>query len=129
MVAGPAVAHKIGGMIPILRLDNSEGEAKAQAMLRKLTLDPRDVVLGGSAEDAAVRQILEDVARRGDEALVESARRFDDPEFTAEQIRVAPDEMKRAASRLSQELMTALRRAIDQVGEYQAKVMPKEEPT
>ncbi|HEY8750056.1 MAG TPA: histidinol dehydrogenase [Tepidisphaeraceae bacterium] len=123
------MAHKIAPMIPILRLANPEDLGRAEGLLRKLRLDPRDVVFGGSTEDGAIRQILEDVARRGDEALVESARRFDDPDFTAPQIRVAPDEMTRAASRLSGELMAALRQAIAQVREYQTKVMPKEEPS
>jgi histidinol dehydrogenase len=115
-------------MIPVLRLANADDLHRADALLRKLRLDPRDLILGASQEDGEVRQILADVARRGDEALVESARRFDDPEFTASQIRITVEEMKQAAARLPAELMSALRRSIAQVREYQARVMPKEEP-
>src|SRR5579871_5746280 len=116
-------------MIRILRLGNDVDRGVAEALLAKLRLDPRELILGGSTEDAAVRKTLEDVARRGDEALVESARRFDDPEFSASQIRVTPDEMNQAAGRISNELRSALRRAIDQVRQYQQKVMPKAGPS
>jgi histidinol dehydrogenase len=67
---------------------------------------------------------LNDVAERGDEAIVESSRRFDDPDFSADQIRVTPAEMKAAASRVSDDLMAALRRSIAQVREYQSHIMP-----
>src|SRR4051812_21608443 len=102
-------------MIRILRLDVEADRAAAEALVGKLRLDPRELILGGSTEDAAVRKTLEDVARRGDAALVESAKRFDDPEFSASQIRVTLDEMKQAAGRISGDLLAALRRAISQV--------------
>jgi histidinol dehydrogenase len=115
-------------MIPILHLSNTADRERAEALLRKLRLDPRDLILGQSKDDEAVRQILADVARRGDEAIVEISRRFDDPDFTAAQIRVAPDEMRAAAGRVPAEQMAAVRRSIAQVREYQSKVMPKDEP-
>src|SRR5579864_8176650 len=105
-------------MIPILRLDNPEDRRRAETLFRKLRLDPRDLVLSASKEDAGVREILVDVAHRGDEALVESARRFDYPEFEASQIRVNPTEMKAAAEKTSPEVRSAIRKAIAQVREY-----------
>jgi histidinol dehydrogenase len=116
-------------MIPTLRLANPADRQRAETLLRKLRLDPRDLILGASKEDGDVRQILGDVARRGDEALVETARRFDDPDFTASQIRVTAEEMTQAAARVPAELMSALRQSIAQVRQYQTKVMPKESPT
>jgi histidinol dehydrogenase len=71
---------------------------------------------------------MADVAGRGDEALVESCRKFDDPNFTAEQIRVRPEEMREAAGRVTKEQSAALRRSIAQVREYQSHVMPKAPP-
>lgn len=115
-------------MIPVLHLSSASEREKAEALLRKLRLDPRDLLLGASKDDEAVRQILSDVAREGDAAIVATARRFDDPDFTAAQIRVSPDEMKSAAARVPGDQMSALRRAIAQVREYQQKVMPREEP-
>src|ERR671910_884700 len=78
-------------------------------------LDPKEVAVaqGPRAKDvAAVETILADVAARGDDAVVESARKFDDENFSAEQIRVTRDEMKSAAGRVVPEVMAALRRAI-----------------
>jgi histidinol dehydrogenase len=111
-------------MIPTLCLSNADDRARIEALLRRLRLDPRDVALGGQADVAAVQQILADVAQRGDEAIVELARKYDDPGFTAGQIRVAPEEMKAAHGRVSSDLLSALRRSIAQVREYQSHVMP-----
>lgn len=115
-------------MIPVLHLSRVADRERAEALLRRLRLDPRDLILGTSKDDEAVRQILADVARDGDEAIVATARRFDDPDFVASQIRVKPQEMKSAAGRVPAELMSAVRRAIAQVREYQQKVMPKQQP-
>jgi histidinol dehydrogenase len=115
-------------MIPILHLQHAADRQRAESLLRKLRLDPRDMILGASKDDEAVRAILQDVARRGDEAVVEIARKFDDPDFTAAQIRVSPEEMREAEKRVPADQMSALRRAIAQVREYQSKIMPREEP-
>jgi histidinol dehydrogenase len=115
-------------MIPILHLDVQPEREQVEELLNALRLDPKEVAVaqGPRAKDvAAVEQILADVARRGDDAVVESSRKFDDPNFTAEQIRVAPDEMKSAAGRVVPEVMAALRRSIAQVREYQSHILPK----
>ena len=92
-------------------------------MLAKLRLDPR-MAVSTPTEIAAVRQILADVADRGDAALVEVSRKFDDPNFSAAQIRVAPEEMRQAALRLPENQRSAIRRSIAQVREYQSHIMP-----
>jgi histidinol dehydrogenase len=73
-----------------------------------------------------VQTILADVAERGDAAVVESARKFDDPDFSAEQIRVSAAEMKDAHGRTPAQQLEAVRRSIAQVREYQTHIMPKE---
>ena len=115
-------------MIRILRLgveaDRGGGRAIGEAAAGSARVD--------SGRIDGRRGSAEDFGRRGparDAALVESARRFDDPEFSANQIRVSSDEMKQAVGRVSGELLGALRRAISQVREYQEKVMPKGEPS
>src|SRR5690349_9107999 len=112
-------------MIPVFELD--QDRQKVERLLQKLRLDPADLVLSRgerAKQTAAVAEIFADVARRGDEALVESSRKFDDPNFTAEQIRVTPDEMRDATKRVTPEQMAALRRSIAQVREYQSHIMP-----
>jgi len=110
-------------MIPLLQL--SSDSARVQTLLDALRLKPRDFVFGDSKSAAAVEAILKDVAARGDDAIVESSRKFDDPDFSAAQIRVMPDEMKSAVGRVAPEVMAAIRRSIAQVREYQKHIMPK----
>lgn len=116
-------------MIPILQMD-APGEAqRVEALLAALRLNPAELALarGGRSEaEASVRHIMAEVADRGDAALVESARRFDDPAFTADQLRVSASEMRGAAQRTPASLMDALRRSIAQVRQYQLHVMPRE---
>jgi histidinol dehydrogenase len=116
-------------MIPILSLDSAADRARVESLLSDLALDPVKISLGQgerAAQIAAVEKILADVAQRGDAAVVASARQFDDPEFSADKIRVAPAEMADAAARLPEDQMSALRRSIAQVREYQSHIMPKD---
>src|SRR5215211_480864 len=99
-------------MIPILRLFEDEDRRRVESLLRRLALDPADVALGNGEEDAGVRRTLADVKERGDAAVVDLARKFDDAAFTAEQIRVTPDEMAAAHARVAPGLIDAVRRAI-----------------
>jgi histidinol dehydrogenase len=112
-------------MIPLLHLSDSADRQRVQALLDALRLKPQDIIAGHSKATGAVEAILNDVANLGDDAIVESSRKFDDPNFTTQQIRVTPDEMKSAAGRVSGDVMAALRRSIAQVREYQAHIMPK----
>jgi histidinol dehydrogenase len=115
-------------MIPTLRLDDPADRARVDAMLRKLRLDPVALATGADEyrkEIDAVQQVIADVARRGDAALVDIAVRFDDPNFRAQQIRVTPGEMRQAAGRVAPPLMEALRRSISQVREYQSHILPR----
>lgn len=116
-------------MIPVLDLSVEADRQRVKQILDRLRLDPADVALqrGERAKMvAAVMKILADVAERGDQAIVDSARQFDDPDFTAEQLRVTPQEMRDAASRVPADQMAAIRRSIAQVREYQSHVMPRD---
>ncbi|HZZ43478.1 MAG TPA: histidinol dehydrogenase [Tepidisphaeraceae bacterium] len=117
-------------MIPILNYTSDRD--RIEYLLRALKLSPAEVALskGDRASAlAAVMTILSDVASRGDDALVDSSRKFDDPNFTKDQIRVTPEEMKSAVTRVPADLMSALKRAISQVREYQTHILPKAPPT
>src|SRR5829696_7233822 len=118
-------------MIPVLKLSNSADRRRVDALLARLRLDPRDVALNRGERAravAAVNAILADVADRGDDAVVQASQKFDDPNFTAAQIRVTPDEMRDAAARVPADQLTALRRSIAQVKEYQVKILPDAPP-
>jgi len=111
-------------MIPTLKLNVPAERDRAAALLDRLRLKPADVVLQQQADVAAVMAILADVARSGDDAIVASARKFDDPDFTADQIRVKPEEMAAAHERIPAEQRSALQRSIAQVREYQKHIVP-----
>jgi histidinol dehydrogenase len=116
-------------MIPVLRLNHPADLRRVESLLSELRLDAAAAILqsGQRARQAeVVRQIMADVAQRGDTALVESARKFDDSKFTIAQLRVSTQEMAEAAQRLPAELTDALRRSIAQVREYQSHVMPSD---
>src|SRR5881394_3489598 len=114
-------------MIPTLRLSDDSDRAKVESLLGALRLDPAEVALNQGARAqhvVTVQAILADVAKRGDAAIVDLSKKFDDPDFTAAQIRVTPDEMRAAAERVPADQLAAIRRSIAQVREYQSHIMP-----
>ena len=74
--------------------------------------------------DAAVADILADVRRRGDAALIEYTCRFDRLELTAETLRVDPSEIAAARSRCSRETLAALELAAKRIAAYHEKQRP-----
>src|SRR4051812_32852293 len=82
--------HKIRQeMIPILRYSDPEDHRRIVGLIHRLRLDPMDLGIAkgenGTREMGTVMGIVGDVAKRGDDAVVEQARKFDDPSFTADQ--------------------------------------------
>ncbi len=71
-----------------------------------------------------VREIVEAVRARGDEALLEYERRFDCPTLTKEQLQVQPDEIEAAHGEVSPQLLGALRRARENVYEFHSRAIP-----
>src|SRR4051794_38957516 len=107
-------------MIPVLDWSKDADRQRVEALLARLRLDPRDLALNRgdlAKQAAAVQSILADVAERGDAALVDVSKKFDDPEFTASQIRVSAAEMKEAYDRTPANQLTAIKRSIAQVRE------------
>jgi histidinol dehydrogenase len=118
-------------MIPVFQLSRPDDAKRIDQLLRKLRLDPVDTALnlGDRAKQSAdVLAILSDVAKRGDAAVVDVARKFDDPNFTIDQIRITPGEMHEAAHRVPVDQLAAIRHAIAQLREYQSHMMPRPKP-
>lgn len=76
------------------------------------TLRPDHDVAGVAA---GVAETLEDVRLRGDDALVEGARRFDCADFTHDRLRVSAAAIERAVSGLDEDLRAAIIAAAAQV--------------
>src|SRR5579871_7066916 len=89
-------------VMPVL-LDTSSADFAAKftaflAMKREVAADV----------EAACRRIVEDVAARGDAALIESTRKFDRLDLDAARLRVTPGEIEQAVKACDRETLTAL---------------------
>ncbi len=74
--------------------------------------------------DAAVAAIIEDVARRGDAALLDYTRRFDRADFDASGLRLRRDEIAAAAASVPAETMAALRLAAARIESFHRRQTP-----
>lgn len=74
--------------------------------------------------DAAVAAIIEDVARRGDAALVEYTNRFDRAAVSAADLRLSPAEIADAADRVAPETLAALRVAAGRIESFHRRQLP-----
>ncbi|RLI89030.1 MAG: histidinol dehydrogenase [Candidatus Altiarchaeales archaeon] len=81
----------------------SEGD-KIKELLERKTLNLNEVL-------ALVRGILENVEERGDSALINYSKKFDNFDLTKENIRVSNEEIKKAHSRVNEKLLKALKHA------------------
>ena len=75
--------------------------------------------------DLAVREIIHDVRRRGDEALLDLTRKFDRLTLTEEQLRVSADEVRAAAASCDTATLDALRLAHERVTAHHETQRPE----
>ena len=94
----------------------------AQAIAHTLRPSP-------AVEDLAakVAEIIEDVRSRGDDALVEDARRFGAPGFTHDRLRTSRVALETAADRIPPELRAAIVAAASQVRAVAEALVPTDE--
>ena len=62
-----------------------------------------------------VTSIINDVRKRGDEALIDYTRRFDGVELQASELRISEETLRRSAAKVDREVIAALRVAIRNV--------------
>lgn len=77
-------------------------------------------------EDESVKGIIRDVAKRGDQALVEYTRRFDLKGFSAEDLEVEAKEIDKAYQKVGKAFRAALTKAIQNITAYHQKQQPDE---
>jgi histidinol dehydrogenase len=77
--------------------------------------------------EAATRAIVDDVAARGDPALIEATRKFDRLELDAGGLRVTPAEIDAAVQACDGETLDALAFARDRIEVFHIKQLPKDE--
>jgi histidinol dehydrogenase len=115
-------------MIPLLNVAKDADRRRLFELLGRLRLDVRSLLADGALAGKAegVRKTILDVCARGDAALVDSVRQFDDPDFDASRLKVSDAEMRQAADSVDEPLRRAMRRSIEQVRAYQQAIMPAE---
>ncbi|MGJ4964128.1 histidinol dehydrogenase [Bradyrhizobium sp. SZCCHNS3002] len=77
--------------------------------------------------EAAARAIVDDVARRGDAALLEATRKFDRLELTAASLRVKPAEIEAAVKACDAATVDALKFARDRIEAFHLKQLPADQ--
>jgi histidinol dehydrogenase len=77
--------------------------------------------------EAACRRIVDDVAARGDAALIEATHRFDRLELDASQLRVSGDEIAQAVKVCDRETLAALELARERIESFHRRQLPKDE--
>ena len=102
----------------------------ARMRIMKLTEDTRagalEALLGRSPSgyseyEKTVRDIIDDVRARGDEALFELEEKFDKCTLTKETIRVSREEIEAAYRELTPEFVEVIRRAAANIRAYHEK--------
>jgi histidinol dehydrogenase len=105
-----------------VRLDRSSADfterfAAFLAMKREVSADI----------EAATRAIVDDVARRGDAALIEATRKFDRLDLDAAGLRVTPAEIDAAVKACDASTIEALKFARDRIELFHNRQLPKDD--
>jgi histidinol dehydrogenase len=98
---------------------------RAKLSLKPLLLEGLDEEDGGGKFEV-VRDILRDVQRRGDEAVVEYTRKFDGVELTAATMRVLAGAVEEAVKGAEPRFVAALEVGIENLRRYQGAMVAKE---
>ncbi|WP_170409970.1 histidinol dehydrogenase [Ruegeria atlantica] len=77
--------------------------------------------------DAVVAEIIEDVRKRGDAAVIELTAKFDRLELTPETLAFSADEIAAAVEQVSAEDRAALELAAERIRAYHEKQMPQDQ--
>jgi len=75
-----------------------------------------------SKENKQLRNIIEDVMKRGDSAVSEYTEKFDGVKLTPNQFRIQEPELKKAHTEINQELLKSIRQSIENVKQYQKEI-------
>jgi histidinol dehydrogenase len=107
--------------MPVL-LDTSSADfattfASFLAMKRKAAADV----------EPASRRIVEDVAARGDAALIEATQKFDRLDIDASRLRIGPVEIEQAVKACDRETIASLEFARERIESFHRRQLPKDE--
>jgi histidinol dehydrogenase len=102
----------------------SRGSADFDAQFRQFLAAKREV----SADvEAAARAIVDDVAKRGDAALIEATKKFDRLELDASSLRVTAAEIAQAVQACDPATVDALKFARDRIEAFHLRQVPQDQ--
>nr|WP_321401417.1 histidinol dehydrogenase [uncultured Desulfobacter sp.] len=88
----------------------------------KRVQDTIDRGLGFTREDQDnVQAFLDDVKKRGDEALIEYTNKFDSPAVTLDTFKVSEQEFEDALAQMTRQFLKALDRAVEQLSAFHSR--------
>ena len=105
----------------IIDAQTDEGRAELGKLRQGLRLGAEK----GGDWAGKVHDIIQDVAKNGDRAVIKYTKMFDKLELTTETLRVSDEELKAAKDKADPRFMEAMRRAIENVRSYQKKLTPQ----
>lgn len=101
----------------IIRSMDTDASAQLRALREPLLLDR--LILDDAPEAAAVREIIDQVRRRGDDAVADITERVDGVRIAPDDVQVTQDRIMQAREQLPPVLMQAVRQAIASVERFQ----------
>jgi len=104
--------------LKIVRLGDCSLEERQQLLTRS-ELDVASVV-------STVREIVEDVKKHGDEALLEYSSRFDKVRLNRKQLQVSKKEIRGAYRKIDPEIVDAIKKASKAIEKFHLGQLPKE---
>lgn len=105
----------------MLKVINSQDiQAEVKNILDKQNFD------SSPSQQRTVADILFDVKTKGDEALVNYTKKFDDPEFTIADIKISREKIDEAYKQVSKDYIASLRKAIANITAFHQKQKPDE---
>ncbi len=98
--------------------------------LSQLSAADRAVVMRRAEQDITsllptAQDVIERVRKDGDAALVEYTRKFDAPNYTADQIKAKPEDFAAAREAVGSEVLAAIQHAHDNIRRFHEEQMPE----
>ncbi len=98
-----------------------KGEAAVKVQSSKEFKLQRDVEYGTPEQNRAVKEIVADIKKEGDAALLRYTERFDGAALTAAGLRVTEEELQAAYGRVEESFVTAIRAAAANIRAFHAR--------
>lgn len=112
--------------LTVIKTEQADFWQQWQALRKKLSLEGELLENGQRME--RVRQIVEKVRLKGDEAIAQLTTDIDKVEMSLDDFRVPEQQLRQAHQQLDETLLNSLRNAIENVRSYQKQIKVKKQP-